>query len=212
MVVTSGLNVVVQACAPTWVKARALATYLLVFQGTLAAGSLLWGYAADRLGDPLTLAVAAGVMVVAVGATWRWRLDPGERVDLTPAHLLPEPHLDEVPGPDEGPVLVSAEYHVKLDEAAGFVMAMRQLGRLRRRDGAMQWGLFRDPAQPGRYVESFVVESWAEYLREMERATRADRAIDERARSFLTGGEHPTMTHLVAAKGPDDAEPVTSGV
>jgi hypothetical protein len=212
MVVTSGLNVVVQACAPTWVKARALATYLLVFQGTLAAGSLLWGFAADRLGDPLTLAVAAGILVLATAATWRWRLEPSESVDLTPAPLLPEPKLDDVPGPEEGPVLVTAEYRVQVDQAGEFAIAMRQLGRLRRRDGAMRWGLFRDPAQPGRYIESFVVESWAEYLREMERATLADREIDEHARSFLIGGEHPTVTHLVAARGPDDAEPVTSGV
>jgi hypothetical protein len=183
-----------------------------VFQGTLAAGSLLWGFAAGRLGDPLTLAVAAFVVVVGIVATWRWRLEAGERVDLTPTHLLPEPKLDDAPGPDEGPVLVTAEYRVELDKAGEFVVTMRELGRLRRRDGAKQWGLFRDPAQPGRYVESFVVESWAEYLREMERATIADREIDLHARSFLIDGEHPTVTHLVAARGPDDAEPVTSGV
>jgi MFS family permease len=212
MVVTSGLNVAVQACAPTWVKARALATYLLVFQGTLAAGSLLWGFAADRLGDPLTLAVAAIVLVVAIAATWRWRLDASERVDLTPTNLLPEPNLADAPGPEEGPVLVTAEYCVELDKAGEFVVTMRELGRLRRRDGAMQWGLFRDPARPGRYVESFVVESWAEYLREMKRATIADRAVDEHARGFLVDGEYPTVTHLVAARGPDDAEPITSGV
>src|SRR5579859_5194277 len=87
MVVTSGLNVVVQKCAPTWVKARALATYLLVFQGTLAAGSLLWGFAADRLGDPVTLTVAPGVLAFGTAATWRWRLEPSESMDLTPMHL-----------------------------------------------------------------------------------------------------------------------------
>jgi MFS family permease len=212
MVVTSGLNVVVLACAPSWVKARALATYLLVFQGTLAGGSLLWGFAADRIGDSLTLGIAAGVLAIGVLVTWRWRLDPSERVDLTPVHLLPEPQVDDAPGPEEGPMLVTAEYRVELDSASEFVMAMRQLGRVRRRDGAMQWGLFRDPAQPGRYIESFVVESWAEYLRQMDRATLADEAIDERARSFLTTGEQPTVTHLVAARGPDDSAPVTSGV
>jgi hypothetical protein len=212
MVVTAGLNVAVLACAPSWVKARALATYLLVFQGTLAGGSLLWGFAADRIGDSLSLRIAAGVLAIGVLVTWRWRLDPSERVDLTPVHLLPEPQVDDVPGPEEGPMLVTAEYRVELDSASEFVMEMRQLGRVRRRDGAMQWGLFRDPAQPGRYIESFVVESWAEYLRQMDRATLADEAIDERARSFLTTGEQPTVTHLVAARGPDDSAPVTSGV
>jgi MFS family permease len=212
MVVTSGLNVVVQACVPKWVKARALATYLLVFQGTLATGSLLWGVVADRIGDPLTLVVAAGGLVFGIGATWRWRLEGSERVDVRPLHLLPEPELEDVPDPDEGPVLVTAEYRVDVERAGEFVLAMRQLGRVRRRDGALRWALFRDPAEPGRYLESFVVESWAEYLRQVERATIADRAIDERARSFLTCGDYPTVTHLVAARAPDDAGPVTSGV
>ena len=66
MVVTSGLNVVVQACAPSWVRARALATFLLVFQGTLAAGSLLWVFAADRLGDPLWTIRPASMSVMSV--------------------------------------------------------------------------------------------------------------------------------------------------
>jgi MFS family permease len=212
MIVTSGLNVVVQACVPKWVKARALATFLLVFQGTLATGSLVWGVVAQHVGDPLTLAVAAGGLVLGIAVTWRWRLEPSERLDVTPVHLLPEPELEDVPDPDEGPVLVTAEYRVRHETAGQFVLAMRQLGRVRRRDGAMRWGLFRDPAEPGRYLESFVVESWAEYLRQVDRATLADRAIDEHARRFLTDGDQPTVTHLVAAQAPDDAGPVTSGV
>jgi hypothetical protein len=144
--------------------------------------------------------------------TWRWRLEPSEQLDVTPVSLLPQPELEDVPAPDEGPVLVTAEYRVDPAKADAFALAMRQVGRLRRRDGAMRWGLFRDPAEPGRYLESFVIESWAEYLRQVDRATLADRAIDEHARSFLVSGEHPTVTHLVAARAPDDAAPVTSGV
>ena len=212
MVVTSGLTVVVQGCVPKWVKARALGTFLLVFQGTLATGSLLWGLVAERIGDPLTLTVAAGGMLFGIAATWRWRLEPSERLDVTPLHLLPNPELEDVPAPEEGPVLVTAEYRVHVETAGQFVLAMRQLGRVRRRDGAMRWGLFRDPAEPGRYLESFVIESWAEYLRQVDRATLADRGIDERARSFLVQGDQPSVTHLVAAQAPDDAGPVTSGV
>jgi MFS family permease len=212
MVVTSGLNVMVQASAPKWVKARALATYLLVFQGTLAVGSLLWGFVAERVGDPLTLAVAAAGLVLGLGATWRWRLEPTERSDMTPLHLLPNPELEDTPGLEEGPVLVTAEYRVRVEDAGEFVLAMRELSRVRLRDGAMRWGLFRDPAEPGRYLESFVVESWAEHLRQLERATVADRTIDEHARSFLAQGDHPTITHLVAARASDDTGPITSGI
>jgi hypothetical protein len=202
----------VQACVPQWVKARALATYLLVFQGTLAASSLAWGLVADHLGDSLALGAAAVGLIGGVAATWRWRLEPTEQVDVRPLALLPAPELEDAPDPEEGPVLVTAEYQVDIDNAGDFVVAMRQLGRVRRRDGAMRWGLFRDPAVPGRYVESFVVESWAEHLRQVERAMLADRAIDERARGFLVSGDQPRITHLVAAQAPDDASPVIDGV
>jgi hypothetical protein len=212
MVVTSGLTVMVQACAPSWVKARAMATFLLVFQGALAVTSLMWGLVAERLGDPPTLALAAAGLIVGIGATWRWRLAPSERMDLTPQSLLPQPELEEAPGLQEGPVLVSAEYRIHVDRSDEFVIAMRQLGRVRRRDGAMRWGLFRDPAEAGRYIETFVVESWAEHLRQVERATLADKALDERVRSFLVDCDEPTVTHLVAAQSPDRPGPVTHGV
>jgi hypothetical protein len=212
MIVTSGLNVMVQSCVPIWVKARALATYLLVFQGTLAAASLFWGFVAGRAGEPRTLAAAAAGLVLGVVATWRWRLENTELIDVRPLSILPEPQVEDAPDPEEGPVLVSAEYIVDLKQAGEFVLAMRRLGRVRRRDGAMRWGLFRDPAQPGRYLETFVVESWAEYLRECERATLADRAIDQRARQFLVRGDEPRVMHLVAARAPDDMGPVTDGV
>ncbi|MBV9547972.1 MAG: MFS transporter, partial [Chloroflexi bacterium] len=212
MVVTSGLNVMVQSCVAIWVKARALATYLLVFQGTLAVGSLLWGLVAARTSLEPTLAAAAVGLVLGVVATWRWRLERTERIDVRPVALLPEPHIEHAPDPLEGPVLVTAEYIVDPQQAGDFVLAMRRLGRLRRRDGAMRWGLFRDPARPGRYLETFVLESWAEHLRQVDRATLADRAIDERARSFLQDVDEPRVTHLVAARAPDDLGPVTSGV
>ncbi len=210
MVVTAGLNVLVQASAPKWVKARALATYLLVFQGTLALGSLLWGFVAERIGDPLTLAAAALGLLVATAATWRWRLEATEGIDIRPLHLLPEPNFQDAPDLEEGPVLVTAEYHLRLDDAGEFLLAMRELSRVRLRDGAMRWGLFRDPAEPGRYLESFVVESWGEHLRQVDRATFADRAIDERTRGFLADGDHPTVTHLVAARAPHELQPLTT--
>src|SRR4029453_5399892 len=98
-------------------------------------------------------------------------------IDASPVHLLPAPELEEAPDPLEGPVMVTAEYDVDVERATDFVVTMRQLGRLRRRDGALRWGLFRDPAVPGRYIETFIVESWAEHLRQVQRATLADRDI-----------------------------------
>src|SRR5439155_19169926 len=101
-----------------------------------------------------------------------------------PSAHWPEPVVVVEPKPDQGPVLVQIEYWIDPDQAQEFRHAMRDLRRVRRRDGAIRWGLFRDPAEPGRFVESFLVETWAEHLRQHVRATEADREIESRALGF----------------------------
>jgi hypothetical protein len=44
----------------------------------------------------------------------------------------------------EGPVLVTIEYSVVLGHEAEFIEAIRKYARTRRRDGAYQWGIYRD--------------------------------------------------------------------
>ncbi len=75
------------------------------------------------------------------GRDARLALETGAHLDLSPSHHLPEPSMSEdiAPDPEEGPVLVTIEYRVRPGEAEGFVPAMRNVGRLRRRDGALRW-------------------------------------------------------------------------
>ena len=199
LTIMSSFNVAAQTIAPTWVSARVLGTYLLVSQGGLAAGSFVWGVVADRLGLPAALGLAAGGLVLGLVLTPLWRLAQGERLDLRPSmHMLDPP--SELGGmePRRGPVLVIAEYRVQPERAADFIQAMQALRIVRRRDGAVRWGLFEDPTNPERYVETFVVDSLAEHLRQHERATISDRAIEERV--WLLADGPPEVRHLVAAE------------
>lgn len=68
------------------------------------------------------------------------------------------------------------------------------------RDGAYRWGLCNDSAVPSRFVETFVVESWAEHLRQHERVSVADREIEEIVRAFHTGPGSPIITHFLYAR------------
>ena len=63
---------------------------------------------------------------------------------------------------------------------------------------AYAWGLFEDVAQPGRYLEYFLVASWLEHLRQHERVTRADQDIQTRALSFHTGPDQPLVSHFTS--------------
>ena len=48
-------------------------------------------------------------------------------------------------------------------------------------------------------VETFLVESWLEHLRQHERVTNADRVLQEAVHRFQTEGA-PKITHLIAAE------------
>ena len=83
--------------------------------------------------------------------------------------------MDIEPLPDDGPVLITVEYQIDPEDAERFVPAMEELGRIRRRDGALPLGPVRGPrAARACYLETFVVDSWSEHLRQHERLTVAD--------------------------------------
>jgi MFS family permease len=199
MTVNSTLTTATQTAVPGWVRARALAVYMLVFQGAMAVGSVTWGAVATRIGLRATFLTAGIALLIAAAATFRLRLAGLREFDTRPSGHWPEPIL-VVDRPEEhGPVLVTVEYSIDPADAREFARAMQLMRRLRRRDGAVRWGLFEDAATPGRYIETFLVESWAEHLRQHERVTIADRETEERAFAFHRGVGPPQVTHWIAS-------------
>jgi MFS family permease len=199
MIVNSSLTTATQTSVPDWVRARALAVYLLVFQGAMAVGSVIWGSVATRLGLRTTLLAAGIALLIAAAATFRLRLAGLRELDTRPSGHWPEPIMVVERHEEHGPVLVTVEYSIEPATAREFSRAMRFMRRLRRRDGAIRWGLYEDAATPGRFIETYVVESWAEHLRQHERVTISDREIEARAFAFHQGPEPPKVTHWIAA-------------
>ena len=198
--IASSLNVTAQTTVPAWVQARALGVYLLVFQGSLAGGSAVWGLVAGRFGERGALLAATALLLVGLAAALRWRLRSGEALDLRPSHHWPEPELALEPGADDGPVLVTIEYQVAEPQQAAFCEAMQEVQVLRLRDGATRWELFRDTAAPERFLETFVVASWAEHLRQHERVTVTDRDVEAQALAFQRPGIAPVVSHFIATR------------
>jgi MFS family permease len=205
LTINSFLNVAAQTIAPAWVQARALGVYLLVSQGGLAGGSAAWGLVAERFGERSALLAAAAVLALGVAAARRWPLRTGEELDLRPSQHWPEPELALEPAADDGPVLVTVEYRVAEPQQAAFCEAMAAIQIIRRRDGATRWGLFRDAADPERFLETFVVASWAEHLRQHERVTVADRDVEQQALAFQQLGTTPIVSHFIAARNANSA-------
>jgi MFS family permease len=198
MALMSGFNISVQALVPAWVRARVLAIYLLVFFGGMALGSVFWGTVATRIGVSEALLCAAAALVLGNGAAYFFPLRSDVELDLEPSLHWSDPILISEPHPEDGPVLVTVDYEIEPRNAGKFAAAMLEVKRIMRRDGATRWGLFTDPARPGHFVETFLVESWAEHMRQHARHTKEDRAAQDLVRSFHIGNSPPVVTHLIA--------------
>lgn len=198
MALMSSFNISVQALVPAWVRARVLSIYLLTFFGGMALGSAFWGALATRLGISSALLCAAGALVAGNIAAYFFPLRIGEELNLDPSLHWTDPIVVCEPRPEDGPVLVTVDYQIEPERSGEFVEAMREVKRILRRDGAVRWGLFADPARPGHYVETFLVESWAEHMRQHARITNADRVAQDRVRAFHSGDASPVVTHLIA--------------
>jgi len=192
------LNVSAQYALPDWVRGRGLAMYVTVFFGTMTVGSMLWGQVASMAGLPLTHFIAAGGAIIAIPLTWHWKLHTGRGIDLTPSMHWPTPIVTQEVEDDRGPVLVTVEYRINLKDREAFLTALERLAHERRRDGAYSWGLFEDTAEEGRFLETFLVESWLEHLRQHKRVTNADRVLQEHVHHLVR--DKPKVTHLIAAK------------
>jgi hypothetical protein len=199
-VVLSSLNTSAQQVAPGWVRARTLAAFQLVMQGGLAIGSLTWGLVTGFADVETALTVAAAGLVAGVALARRWPLAESERSDLTPAGVWSDPNVGVEPRPDDGPVLITVEYKVDPADAERFVRAMDELSRIRRRDGAYRWDLYADLERPGLYLETFLVDSWSEHLRQHGRLTVADLELTRLTHSFHRGDGPPVVRHLLWAR------------
>ncbi|WP_207476565.1 MFS transporter [Arenibaculum pallidiluteum] len=198
MTTLSSFNVMVQVSSANWVKARALAIYFMALFGGLALGSWCWGHAAEAFGNQAALAGAGAGLLLSLLLVPVTRLPADLNLDLSPLTETAVPTLAPGVVPGKASVAVTIEYRIAPERAAEFLRAMRPLRRLRLRDGALRWTIYQDSADPGRWIEAFILPSWSADLRHQRRLTAADRVILERAASFHQGPEPPRTSHLLA--------------
>jgi MFS family permease len=196
--VANSLTVAAQVAMPDWVRARGMSIYQMALMGGAAVGSLLWGQVASWL-DVRGAVIAAAVSGVAVLAlTRRLSVEGGADLDFSPVSTRTAPEPAQHIAPEEGPVMVTLEYQIDPDRAEAFAEVMQRTRRARLRQGALSWGLFRDVALPGRYVEYFVDENWLEHQRRLERFTAFDAELREQRMAFHIGPDLPTLRRYVA--------------
>jgi MFS family permease len=200
MSVMTTFNTATQTSAPPWVKARAVAMHTLCSLGAFALGSALWGALSGIASLDTALYAAAASMAAGALLARPFPLRMGEAREVTPVVMWDDFRVADEPAPEAGPVAVEIGYRVCADQVPAFLDAVSQLRASRRRDGATFWRVYRDLADSTRYVERFIVTSWADYLRQRARGTLADQEAENRLREFLIDGEAVTMQHYIAER------------
>ncbi|CAN7149378.1 MFS transporter [Pararhizobium sp. LjRoot235] len=187
-------NTTVQLSTPRWVVGRALSLYQTTTFGGIAAGSWMWGQAAETYGPANALIASAGLMIVGAAIGLRLPLPEFQSLNLDPLNRFSEPLLKLDLKPRSGPIVVMIDYDIADGDVPDFLTAMAERRRVRIRDGAGQWGLMRDLENPTVWTETYHVPTWVEYVRHNQRRTQADAEIGDRLLE-LHRGETPPRVH-----------------
>ena len=191
------INVSAQVALPEWVRGRGLALFVTVMFGAMTLGSAIWGQVAALTTLSTAHYFAAAGALIAIPLLRRWKLQTAASIDLTASMHWPPPLLAAEVDGDRGPVMITVEYRVEAANRDAFLHAIRVVARERKRDGALDWGIFEDAANAQRYVEVFTVNSWVEHLRQHERFTADDLAVRDRLRSFHLDEDPPEVSHFI---------------
>ncbi len=189
----SELWVAAQRAMPSWVRGRMSATVMMVSQGAMAIGGVIWGSAVTTVGPAYCLLMAAALLLVSLVLAGPLSIDFTGTLDLDPATVTPTSYkLCYTPKPNDGPVSISLEFTVERPRVREFLNIMREVRLIHLRNGVYRWQLHEDLTRPDTYRLEMTVSSWNDHLMQAERMTKADKDLLERAWSFHKGEVMPT--------------------
>ncbi|ANW03088.1 MFS transporter [Bradyrhizobium icense] len=179
-------NIGVQLSAPRWVAGRSLAAYQAAISGGIAIGSWGWGRLTDSAGVEVALLASSTLMLLSPLLGLWLRMPPISASDQD-AESLADPEVRLALTARSGPLVVEIEYRVSQENARAFHDVMQDVQLLRQRNGAYGWSIARDIADPELWTERYHCPTWLDYLRQRNRSTQSDRALDRRAAAFHVG-------------------------
>lgn len=181
-------NIGVQLSAPRWVAGRSLAAWQASFSGGVAIGSWIWGRITDAAGVEIALVISATLMLL-LPLLGLWLPMPRIGARGEDGEALADPEVRLALTHRSGPLVVEIEYRVAQENARPFHNVMQDVQLYRQRNGAYGWSIARDIGDPELWTERYHCPTWLDYLRQRNRSTQAERALDRRATAFHVGPE-----------------------
>lgn len=195
----SELWVAAQRAMPSWARGRMNATHMMVSQGGMALGGLVWGGLAASVNVQFALLAAALLLLFSLSLSVPLSIDFAQRLDLDPAPLTTARHRRlQVPEPQEGPVSVTMEFEVEEENRARFLELMREMRLVYLRNGAFSWRLDEDLEKRNRFRMEMLVTSWSEHLQQHERMTRGELDTWEKLWALHSGEKGPVVKHYLS--------------
>jgi MFS family permease len=192
----SELWVVAQQAMPGWTRGRLNAAQIMVSQGGIALGGLMWGAAAAFTGFEYTLLLATLLVCFNLSVTGPLSIDIVKSLDAEPAHPPRIPIFSEAPNPDDGPIAVIAEVTVNDDDRNRFLDLVRELRLVYLRNGASSVRLYESLSDHSIFRMEAVATTWREHLLLHTRMTKTERDILDRVLQLHTG-EKAAVYHYI---------------
>lgn len=187
--------------APKWIGARVLAVYLLILNGGLAVGSVIWGMIANTIGIPITLSVASLALAATIVTRKRYSTTVVDDLDFTPAgsdHWSLPAQLSIDSSNSEAQALITIDYKIDPKLSEEFEVNVLELGTILKSEGMAYWELFQDPADIGHYLEIRIADTWTDHMRQHERVTKNVKLMEDRIRALLKDCPQPIVSHYIA--------------
>ena len=191
--------------APKWIGARVLAVYLLILNGGLVVGSVIWGAVANTFGIPVTLLVASLALAATIIARKPYSSKLLDDLDFTPASdhwsLPPQSSID--PKQDDNRALVTIEYkNIDPKLSYEFERSIHELGRILKSEGMAYWELFQDPSDISHYIEIRIADTWTDHIRQHENVTKNVQDMENRILELIKDCPQPTILHYIGNSAP----------
>ncbi|RJT27233.1 MFS transporter [Mesorhizobium waimense] len=191
----SGLGISVQLASPRWIVGRTVSIYYAVTYGGIAAGSWVWGAAAEHYSLTSALVGSAGALVLVAATGLLLPVLENKESDHVALEGFEAPVVAVELRPRSGPIIVKIEYQIPDENTNAYLSLMHERRLAQSRVGARHWTVERDLQEPCQWTESFRTPTWTDYLRLNHRLTAADKELDERLQE-LHSGEHPPRKKL----------------
>jgi MFS family permease len=198
-VAASELWVAGQRAMPPWARGRMNATHIMLSQGGMALGGLIWGGAAASLGAKFTLLAAAALLLSSLALAFPLSIDFTGKLKFDPATPVTHFHsMLHLPHPDDGPVAITMEFQIDPVNRARFLDYMRNVRLMHLRNGAFSWRLDEDLSAWHCFRLEMLVASWSEHLLQHERMTREEQENIEAAWVLDVRPDGPVVKHFIS--------------